>query len=387
MVALAWATSSAASEPQLFGLGARSSAMAGTGVADAEGYDATYANPAGLVEPTRRRLTLGYVHAGYALSLDHAPHPIDATNGILLGANLPIPFGGVLRNRIALGVAFYFPFNLINRARAPYPGQPRLAILDNDTQVISILVGAGARVHRRVTIGVGVLALAALVGTIAIRTDGAGRITTASEEQLVSSFAPIVGIRVRAASWVRVGAVLRGESKSSYDLEVTNRLGSVLPIPLPTLHIAGTAQYDPLQVGVETALLPLPWLTVDVGVTWKHWSAFPLPTQNATLGAPPQPTPKLHDTAVPRLGLEAAKTHRQFRFLARAGYYFEWSGSFDPALLDPSRHVLTGGGGIEWTNRLTALQLDGFAQWHHAQPSTRVSGDIGVVGVTLGVNL
>jgi hypothetical protein len=90
---------------------------------------------------------------------------------------------------------------------------------------------------------------------------------------------------------------------------------------------------------------------------------------------------------VPRLGLEAIKPYHQLRFIGRAGYYFEWSGSYDPALLDPSRHVLTGGVGLEWTNRLTALQLDGFAQWHHAQASSRVSGDIGVVGVTLGVNL
>ena len=74
-------------------------------------------------------------------------------------------------------------------------------------------------------------------------------------------------------------------------------------------------------------------------------------------------------------------------FTAATEYYFEWSGSYDPVLLDPSRHVLTGGVGIEWSNRLTALQLDGFAQWHHAQASARLSGDIGVVGVTVGVNL
>jgi hypothetical protein len=368
-------------------MGARSSGMAGTGVADAEGYDATYVNPAGLVERTQRRLTLGYVHGWYSLNLDGVHHPVDPTNGVLLGATLPIPFGGVLRDRIGLGVAFYFPFNVVNRARAPFPDQPRLAILDNGTQVVSILVGAGARVHRRVTVGVGLLALAALVGTVSIRTDAAGRITTASEEQLVSSFAPIAGVRVRVASWARLGAVFRGESKSTYDLEVTNSLGAVLPIALPTLRIAGTAQYDPMQAAIETALQPLPWLGLDLGVTWKHWSAFPLPTQNATLGEPPQPQPKFHDTAVPRLGLEGIERFHQFRFIGRAGYYFEWSGSYDPQLLDVSRHVLTFGGGIEWINRLTALQLDVFGQWHHAQASSRLSGDIGAFGVTLGVNL
>src|SRR5262249_15591690 len=144
---------------------------------------------------------------------------------------------------------------------------------------------------------------------------------------------------------------------------------------------------DPMQAAIETALQPLPWLALDAGVTWKHWSAFPLPTENATLGAPPQPRPKFHDTAVPRLGLEGIARLHQFRLIGRTGYYFEWSGSTDPLLLDTSRHVLTFGGGIEWINRLTALQLDAFGQWHHAQASSRLSGDIGVLGVTLGVNL
>src|SRR5207253_354921 len=40
-----------ASEPEMFGMGGRGAAMAGTGVADAEGYDATYTNPAGVVGP------------------------------------------------------------------------------------------------------------------------------------------------------------------------------------------------------------------------------------------------------------------------------------------------------------------------------------------------
>ena len=64
-----------ASEPELFGLGPRAGALAGLGAADAEGYDATYANPAGLVGPTRRRLTIGYVGGAYHLRLDGIKHP------------------------------------------------------------------------------------------------------------------------------------------------------------------------------------------------------------------------------------------------------------------------------------------------------------------------
>ena len=53
-----------------------------------------------------------------------------------------------------------------------------------------------------------------------------GRITTVAEEQLTTSLAPIVGARVRTLRWLTLGAVFRGESKSTYDIEITNSLGA-----------------------------------------------------------------------------------------------------------------------------------------------------------------
>ena len=386
VLALTLAGGARASEPEMFGMGARTPGMGATGVASADGYDATYTNPAGLVGPTNRRLTLGYVHAGYQLSLDGMHHSVDKTDGLILGADIPIPFGGVLKDRIALGLGFYFPFGVINRARAPFPDEPRLAILDTRTQVVSVLVGAGIRVHERVDIGVGVLALAALVGTIQIAPVG-GRITTVAEEQLTTSMSPILGARVRALRWLTLGAVFRGESKSTYDIEITNSLGSFLPLTIPTLRIAGVAQYDPMQAALEGSFRPLRWLMVDLGVTWKHWSGFGLPTENATLGAPPLPSPGFVDTAVPRIGAEATKRWAHFVLAGRTGYYFEPTGARGPVLLDADRHVLTFGGGLTWFGRLTTLQLDGFVQWHHLQSTPRVSGDFASLGFSLGVDL
>src|SRR5262249_50723713 len=161
------------------------------------------------------------------------------------------------------------------RARAPFPDVPRLALLDSRTQVVSVLVAGGVRVHQRVDVGVGVLALAALVGTISI-ADVGGRITTIAAEQLTTSLSPIVGARVRTTRWLTLGAAFRGESKSTYDIAVTNTLGARLPLTLPTLRIAGVAQFDPMQIAVEGAFVALRWLTIDAGVTWKHWSSFGL---------------------------------------------------------------------------------------------------------------
>src|SRR5262249_14919980 len=96
LVLVGFCATASASEPDLFGMGARSGALAGAGAADAEGYDAAYLNPAGLVGPTRRRLTVGYVGARYHLSLLGMDRSVDNTDGLVLGADLPLPFGGVL---------------------------------------------------------------------------------------------------------------------------------------------------------------------------------------------------------------------------------------------------------------------------------------------------
>ncbi|HEY7957260.1 MAG TPA: hypothetical protein VII38_18265 [Polyangia bacterium] len=378
-----------ASEPDLFGMGARAGAMAGLGAADAEGYDATYANPAGLVGPTRRRLTVGYVLARYQLQMDRAARPVDGTNGLLIGADLPLPFGGILKDRVALGLGFYFPTGVVNRVRDGYPDQPRLALLDDRTQVVSVLVSAGVRLTRRLTLGAGVLALAALVGEIDIRPVG-GTITTVAEEQLVASYAPIVGARLRVTPRIRLGLVFRGESRSRYDLEIKNNLGPSLPIELPTLRIAGTAQFDPMQAALEGAFQITRYFRLDVGATWKHWSSYDNPVDNATLGAPPQPPPGFHDTVVPRVAGEATLRRGRLELAARLGYFFEWSPAPQGptrALLDADRHVVTAGGGLTWMGRAFSFQLDVFGQWHHLADSPRVGGDLGVFGATVGVDL
>jgi long-chain fatty acid transport protein len=384
---LLWSAAALGSEPELFGVGARSAAMGGTGAAEAEGWEAVYTNPAGVVGPERRRITVGYVGAQYGLNLDGQKDPVRATNGLYIGANLPLPFGGVLTDRLAIGLAFYYPTGLITSARAPYPDVPRLALLDGRTETVSVLVVASARISQKWRIGAGVLALAALIGNIAITPDAAGHITTVSEEQLVTDYAPVVGVRYDALRWLSLGLVLRGESKSEYDLKVTNSLGARLPISLPTLTIAGVAQYDPLQIQLEGAFRHR-WLLLNLGVVWKHWSAFPRPIDNATPGAPEQPPSRYHDTAVPRVGAEASGAWGKWRLKGRLGYWFEWSPApRDQAILiDADRHVVTAGAGLEW-GRAWSFSLDLFGQLHQLADNPHASGRFAVFGATLGLDL
>jgi long-chain fatty acid transport protein len=362
--------------------------MAATGVAEAEGYDATYLNPAGVVGPTRRRLTIGYIGARTRLRLNGAEYPTTHGDGMLIGVALPLPFGGVMKDRLAFGIGFFYPIDVLTSANAPFPDAPRLAVIGDRTGTVSILVSLGARVHERVSLGIGVLTLAALVGTIAITPDAAGRFTTVAEEQLVAGYTPVAGIRVRATRRLQLGVVFRGESKSEYDIRVVNSLGALIPIQLPTLRFTGIAQFDPMQLAIEASLRPIRGLLINIGITWKHWSAYPHPIENATPGAPTQAPTRFHDTAVPRIGLEASKHWARLSLHGRAGYFYEWSPApRDQAILvDADRHALTAGVGFEWRGAFSG-QLDAFGQLHVLSSSPRADGIVGAFGVTVGVDL
>lgn len=404
-VALVAPTTARASLPELFGMGGRSSAMAGTGAAYATGFDSVYANPAGLWA-SGRQLSIGAVYGGYGLSLGTAAdgskldYPVDSTAGLLFGGAFTLPLGGVLRDRIGAALSLYTPFGLINRAHDPFPDVPRAPVLDGRTQVVSVLLGLGIRLPGGFSIGGGAIALAALVGTITITPDGSGRITSISEQQLTVDYAPILGLRWGGLSdKLALAAVFRGASRSSYRLTVSTKLGDALPIELPLIYFAGSAQYDPLQLGLEVAGRLRPSLLLVAQATWKHWSAYEYPVLPATKNAAKLPLPGFHDTIVPRVAVEKTWALPSVGSLAlRGGYQFEWSPAPDPPaaaptpesrpsnLHDADRHVLSAGLGLSLTGRVP-LSLDAYAQGHILGPHSSLGGGLYVLGLMMGYQL
>lgn len=381
-----------ASPLEIFGFGGRSPALAETGVASADDMDALYLNPAGLAEVTGRRLSIGSVFGSFSLS--GVDRPVDDAVAIGIGGAFRLPLGGALADRVGLGIALYVPTELLNRARAPTPGTPFFAVLENRSQVVGIQVGAGVRLTDELEVGAGVLALAALRGLINVAPDAAGRFTTTSEEQLTAGYAPILGARYRLGSRWSFGATLHFPSESTYDIHITNSIGEALPITVPELRIAGTAQYDPLILALEAAYRPRPDLLVTAQLSYDRWSDFPLPTQNVLALMPPQEPPNFSDTLVPRVAAEwTAGSH----ITLRAGYAFiptpapEATGA--QAFVDNDRHLFTLGAGLT----VAPIHVDAWAQAHvlaprhnerpAPQPAVDTSGTILAGGMLLGVDL
>lgn len=414
-VVAAWAvlcgTNPAEASPlDIFGFGGESPALGGTGVATATAFDAVFLNPAGLADTPKKRLTIGGMSGSFDLSLGGADSGTQAPTGVTFGGALPIPLGGALKDRVGLGLGFHIPTAAINRASHPTPGVPVFELLHTRSQVIALQLAVGYEINDRWRAGAGVITLAELDGGIHVSTDAAGRFTTQSEQRLITRFAPVVGTRYLHSDTLQFGATFRGVSRADYNILVTNTLADSLPLTIPTLRIAGAAQYTPLTVAAEGAWRMRPDLQLALQLAYQRWSAYPLPTLNPVEASDPQEEPGFHDIVVPRLGAEWSTRFGSTHLDVRGGYAFIMSPAPEmdgrQSMLDNHRHVLTTGLGLSWPTTSVPLYLDVWFQTHLLAPRSHTkdlsiyepgevapyytietSGQVYAGGLTVGVDL
>jgi len=394
-------TSNAHASPEdVIGFGPRATAMGGTGAAAALGYEAVYANPALLSLEHRRTLTLGFVGAAFDLhAQDRASY--GPLHGSIIGATLPVPFGGSLKDRITIGLGFFTPLDLVVRGRILYPEKPQFPIADR-TQSVAVQAGIGVDLSHGIRIGGGFAALAALAGSVLVATDASGRIGTVVEDTLVASYGPVVGASYEFGDAYRVGATFRGALVGRFNVVITVKdLGDIV---VPPLNISGIAQYDPWQIALEFARFKKPW-RFAIGGTFKHWSAYPgpaeatvrCPTVDPDTGQPftdicsalvPQ-APHYHDTVVARAGVERTfDPLPSVEMRARGGVFFEPTPA--PAqtgesnLYDNSRVALSAGYGVSLGPKGLRIDLDLFQQLQILVPREHKKGKAGPVIETRG---
>jgi long-chain fatty acid transport protein len=393
------ASVASASPEDIFGYGPRSVAMAGTGTASSDDYEAAYTNPALISRLRARTLVIGYQEASFNLSASGTglPGPVgyDPATGILIGVGLPIPFGGRLKDRVGVAIDFYTPTSLLVRGNIPYPETPQFVVLPDRTQSLTIRAGLGLDLGYGIRVGGGFGALAELDGSVVVATNSTGSVGSTVQDQLVAVYAPTVGatfdLPFGAGHPFRLGVAYRGqlEARFSVDIDAT-KLSS---LNIPVLNISGIAQFDPEEVAFEAAY-DTKAFTVALGATYKKWSAYPGPLEATTTcpaampmcGAVQPPTLAFHDTVVPRIGVERTLAlPRRTKLHLRAGYAFEptpspsetsASQAVDPKSLmlvnvptryfDASRSIIAFGSGIE----IPPLTIDTYGQVHVLVPRT-----------------
>jgi long-chain fatty acid transport protein len=151
---------------------------------------------------------------------------------------------------------------------------------------------------------------------------------------------------------------------------------------LPELHIAGLAQFDPMQLQGEYARRFGAFQFV-IGATYKHWSRFDglleptvrCPSEQPDCGALPATPLAFHDTLVPRFGMRYdLELAPQARGSVRAGYFFEPSPLEEQRgqsnYWDNDRHAVTAGYSIELERPRLPIEASLAYQYHYLVPRT-----------------
>lgn len=432
-LAVALCSSPALASPEdMFGYGARTSGMGATGTAYAGGYESAWHNPALASDVRAPKLTLGYMGGILRLDAQGAGLPgrtaSTPVRGTTIGAELPIPFGGKLADRVGLVFGFYEPTEVVVRGRVLYPEKTQFPMLDNRAQSVTIRGALGADLGYGIRAGIGFAALAQIEGTVVAATDATGRVGTRVEDQLVATYAPTFGVTydlpVKGPELWRVGVTYRGTLDARFAVVIDGTKLSSLQIPL--FNISGLAQYDPAQLAVEVARRE-PHNLLALQLVYKRWGAFPgvlEPTVVCTEGGAgacglSPPTIDWNDTFVIRAGAEQGFTVARGAVLhARGGGFFETtplpdrlptSQAYDRGskglvdvptrYFDSDRLAVTVGTGLALERPLPPITLDLFAQYHLLLPRTvrsidpngavlsegESSGHVTVFGMTAGV--
>jgi long-chain fatty acid transport protein len=373
-----------ASPADLFGFGPKSQGMAGIGTAVGRGFETTYGNPALLSQSHQREFALGFQVAGYSLHADapNAPGKLDveSLHGEFIAVVVPVPFGGMLEDRVTLGLGVFTPSTLLARARLLYPERPQFPLLTDRAQSLNFNLGLGVDIGNGIRLGAGFMALAELVGTVVVRTDTTGRVGTGVDDQLVATYAPIVGAAWDFAPDWTAGLTYRGTLEGDFDVLVqVHDLGS---LTVPDLNISGVAQYDPMQLQAEVGHRFDDWMLAG-GLIYRRWSAFhgwAKPTVECPASQPdcaalvPEPV-DFQDTVSPRVGAAYGfHLSPDAKAELRAGYAFEPTPMAEQTgaanYFDSRRHVLAVGYGIDLAEPLPPITLDVFYQFQLLQPRT-----------------
>ena len=393
--AIALGSATAHASPQdLFGYGGRTPGLAMTGASYAEGYEAVFANPAGLGPVRRRALNLGLHGAGFAVNIDGERQFIEPARGMTIGFSLPLPFGDVLEDRLVIGGAFFTPAAALMIGRVHFPETPQWTVLDRG-QVLGLQVALGVDLRGLLDglyFGVGVSALADVIGVLDVRLDETNAFSSIVETQLLTAFAPLVGVRYQQPSW-GVGVSYRHELAAHMDLQIAT---ADLPLELPVLTVGGVVQYDPPTLIAEGHWKPLPDSMIVLNLTTRFWDAFPGGQIATTESGRNAPSPGFSIIPSPRVAFEQTFHDPNFDLALRIGYAYEATPA-PPAriaprrnsdgepiesnqvpfrVLDNDRHIVTIGGG--WTIHLgeggERLVLDVYGQLHALAPRTHEIG-------------
>ncbi|MEM1415694.1 MAG: hypothetical protein AAGH15_12375 [Myxococcota bacterium] len=429
LLMLVSASSARASPPDLLGVGPRSTSLGGAVGADVEDASATYYNPAGLARGEALRLSVGIFHLAPELEINGQSSNLERLGGLSLGLVAPKRFRGV---NFAFGLSVQLPHQRLARTRSAITDRPRWELYDTRPHRIFLATGAAIRPVPWLTLGAGLAFQAPSTLVLDLRgmldlgePNMASRLETQFAGSIGATRYPHAGVQVRPLDELELGLTYRGQVRLDgrvvvqADADVTLGMVDLAQLAL-FLDSETNTLFGPQQLNLGAAWRPLPWLRVGVDLTWVDWSRHPSPVaaEEIVLTLDPElpivelpdeigardPTPLgLHDTFVPRVGLEArAVDTRALELDVRLGYVYENSPypaqTGNASFLDADEHTLTLGLGLRLTDLEPVVRghvaIDAYLLYSELRQRTHVReslvddvGDLVTDGRTWGAGI
>src|SRR5262249_37907490 len=144
--------------------------------------------------------------------------------GVVIGAASPLPLGGVMRNRLYVGIALYIVPDEVVRVIAHTPEQPFFPLYDNRTQRLVVLPTLAPRIGRGVSLWLSRNCFAGLSGRV-FAVEGATRsIEARVDEQILSRVAVNAGVRWQANRKMAFALVYRQQYGVPFRTVTVNRV-------------------------------------------------------------------------------------------------------------------------------------------------------------------
>lgn len=276
-----------------YGFGTRGMGLAGTQAATADDYAAAYFNPSLLAFQDKVKLGLSLNWFNRHLSADAASgdmrpfNAVDPDDTVGLSMGFVFPFGGVVEDRLALGVGVYLPTASIMTVQSIDPDKPNWYLQQADSDRLALAVSLGVRVTDWFSLGLGIQVLGGLSGNVEmdmnIEDYEFGQRDVKVDVDM--ALAPIVGLTFRIPDAnLTLALAYRGELEIDYELPVTvharGNLGSGLKeIALIDVLVSGSVFYSPhtFTLGVEWKGLD-DRLMLSAEARFALWSKAPDPT-------------------------------------------------------------------------------------------------------------
>jgi long-chain fatty acid transport protein len=379
LLALALCAPARASTPDVFGFGSESTSLAGAVTACASDFSAAFYNPAGLALAGAAR-TVAFGVTGYTseLSIRGARQSISDPLGFELGVRAPVPLGGALRDRIAVGFALHMLPDQIVRVIAHTPEEAFFPYYDNRTQRLVVLPAIAAKVTPRLSLGLGFNFLAGLSGKVQTSQGGTRTLEPRIDEKIFSTVKLHAGVHFDATPKLQLGLAYRqGFSVPFKTFTMNSVAGTDIDI-----NIDAEGLFTPDEVWAGAAFTQ-GHVRVSLDGGYLRWSAWRGPYVAVSSVLPIAGPFEVTPPAVPYNDIYSVRAGLSWQVLDRdaASLMLRAGGGFEPSpmpdqpgvtnLLDGNKIILSAGAGLQLQHLLPQpVRIDAHVMAHLVQSRT-----------------